>query len=64
MPVRVSETRICPGWESDMFGQALWNPAWEPGKFDCGDLTWVKAERPDMSELGGEHVWKIPLEPR
>jgi hypothetical protein len=54
MPVRVSETRICPGWESDMFSQALWNPGWEPGKFDFGDLTWVKAERPDMS---GKSLW-------
>jgi hypothetical protein len=39
-----------------MSGQALWNPASEPDKSDSGDLTLVKAERPDISRLEAVHV--------
>jgi hypothetical protein len=50
MPVGVSETQTCLGWRPDMSGQALWNPTWELDKSGSEDLTWVKAERPEMSE--------------
>jgi hypothetical protein len=46
-----------------MSGQALWKPAWEPDKSGSGDLTRVKAKRPDMSRLGAGHVREISQEP-
>jgi hypothetical protein len=33
-----------------MSGQALRNPAWESEKSSSGDLTWLNAKRPDMTE--------------
>jgi hypothetical protein len=32
----------------------LWNPALEPNKSGSRDLTWDRAERPDMSR---KHLW-------
>jgi hypothetical protein len=43
-----------------MFNHRLWNPAKKPDK---AGVTQDKAERPDMSGLGGEHVWVRSLEP-
>jgi hypothetical protein len=48
----------------DMSGQALKNPVWEPDKSNSRDLTWVMAERPDMSGLGAGHVWDNSLKLR
>jgi hypothetical protein len=36
LAVGVSETRTCPGWWPDMFGQPLWNPTWGPDMSDPG----------------------------
>jgi hypothetical protein len=52
LPVGVSETLTCLSWGSDMSGNRLWNPAWEPGMSDSGALTQDMAKRPDMSRLG------------
>jgi hypothetical protein len=46
-----------------MYGQALWNPAWEPDKSSFGDLNWVKAERLNMFGLGARHARENSLEP-
>jgi hypothetical protein len=53
--------QTCSGWGMDMSGQALKNPVWEPDKSNSRDLTWVMAERPDMSGLGAGHVWDNSL---
>jgi hypothetical protein len=39
-----------------MFEKSLWKLAFEPDMFSSRDLIWVKAERIDMSGLGGGHV--------
>jgi hypothetical protein len=39
-----------------MSGTPLWNLAWESNMSGSKDLTWVKAERPDMFELGVRYV--------
>jgi hypothetical protein len=63
MPVGVSETRTCLSWGPDMSSNHLWNPTLESDKFDSGDLTRDRAERPDMCRLGAGHIQESSLEP-
>jgi hypothetical protein len=51
------------GLRPDMSEKLLWKLAFELNMSGYGDLTWVKAERPDMSELGVGHVRKTSMEP-
>jgi hypothetical protein len=70
MLVGMLETRIYPGWRSDMSGYRLWNPALEPDKSGSEDLTRDKAERPDISEkplwnpnkVLDKTVWDLAIE--
>jgi hypothetical protein len=47
----------------DIFKKSLWKPAFEPNMFGSGDLTRVKAERPDISGLEAGHIRETSLEP-
>jgi hypothetical protein len=45
-----------------MFGETLLEPGLDTGHVRCWDLTWVKAERPNMSGLGTGYVRRTFLE--
>jgi hypothetical protein len=62
LPIGVSEIQTCPSWGPDMSGNHLWNPTLEPDKFGSRDLTWDRAERPDICGLGVGHIRDIAAE--
>jgi hypothetical protein len=51
------------GPRSDMSEKSLWKSTFKPDMSGSGDLTQVKAERPDMSRLGAGQVRETSLEP-